>query len=395
MTIERGMMNVNFEFTKTHDEIRSGVKALCSRFDLDYWSKCDKHGLYPEEFVNAMSEAGWLGVLIPEEYGGSGLGVTEAAIILQEINNSGGSSAACHAQMYTMGSILKHGSKEQKQTYLPQISDGRLRLQAFGVTEPDAGSDTTKIKTFAKKKGNKYIINGQKIFISRYQHSDMILLLARTTPLAEVSKKSEGMSLFLIDIREVGKAIEATPIETMINHETNVLFINDLEVSVDCLVGEEGKGFYYLLDGINAERILVASECIGDGKWFIEQSVKYANERVVFDRPIGKNQGIQFPLAKAYMSVQAAETMNFKAASKFDKGLKCGAEANMAKYLASEASWEAADVAMTTFGGYGVAVEYHVERKWRETRLFRTAPISNNLVLSFVAEHLLKLPRSY
>ncbi|OLO37947.1 acyl-CoA dehydrogenase [Alkalihalophilus pseudofirmus] len=386
---------MDFELNQMQEDIRAGVRSLCSRFDLEYWSKCDKEGKYPEEFVDAMSKAGWLGVLIPEEFGGSGLGMTEAAIILQEINSSGGSSAACHAQMYTMGSVLKHGSDEQKKKYLPEIAEGSLRLQAFGVTEPDAGSDTTKIKTFAKKKGDRYVINGQKIFISRYQHSDMILLLTRTTPRDEVKKKIDGMSLFLIDLREVGDSIEASPIETMINHETNVLYINDLEVSADCLVGEEGKGFYYLLDGINAERILVASECIGDGKWFTEQSVKYANERVVFDRPIGKNQGIQFPVAKAYMSVQAAETMNFKAATKFDKGLSCGPEANMAKYLASEASWEAADVAMTTFGGYGVAVEYHIERKWRETRLFRTAPISNNLILSFVSEHVLKMPRSY
>lgn len=386
---------MDFEFTQTQEEIRAGVKALCSRFDLHYWSQCDKNHAYPEEFVKAMSEAGWLGALIPEEYGGAGLGMTEATIILQEINRSGGSSAACHAQMYTMGSVLRHGSEEQKRKYLPQIAEGSLRLQAFGVTEPDAGSDTTKIKTVARKKGNGYVINGQKIFISRYQHSDLILLLARTTPIEEVKRKIDGMSLFLIDLREVGNAIEAKPIETMINHETNVLYINDLEVSEDCLVGEEGKGFYYLLDGINAERILIASECIGDGKWFIEQAVRYANERVVFDRPIGKNQGIQFPIAKAYMAITAAETINLKAATKFDKGLSCGQEANMAKYLASEASWEAADVTMTTFGGYGLAVEYHIERKWRETRLFRTAPISNNLVMSYIAEHVLGMPRSY
>jgi acyl-CoA dehydrogenase len=386
---------MNFEFNELQNEVRAGVRALCSRFDLNYWSKCEKEGAYPEEFVTAMSEAGWLGILIPEEYGGAGLGMTEAAIVLEEINRSGGMGAACHAQMYTMGSVLRHGSKEQKEKYLPLIANGSLRLQAFGITEPDAGSDTTKIKTFAKKTENGYVINGQKIFISRFQHSDMILLLARTTPLDQVKKKIDGMSLFLIDLREVGSAIEAKPIETMMNHETNVLFINDLEVPEDCLVGEEGKGFYYLLDGINAERILVASECIGDGKWFIEQAVRYASDRVVFDRPIGKNQGIQFPIAKAYMAVQAAETMNFKAAAKFDNGLPCGEEANMAKYLASEASWEAADVTMTTFGGYGVAVEYHIERKWRETRLFRTAPISNNLVMSYIAEHSLKLPRSY
>lgn len=386
---------MDYEFTELQNEIRAGVKAVCSRFDLNYWHECDKTGDYPEAFVTAMSDAGWLGILIPEQYGGAGLGMTEAAIVLEEINRSGGLGAACHAQMYTMGSVLRHGSEEQKRKYLPHIAEGTLRLQAFGVTEPDAGSDTTKIKTFARKTDKGYVINGQKIFISRFQHSDMILLLTRTTPLEQVKRKIDGLSMFLIDLREAGNAIEAKKIDTLMNHETNVLYINDLEVSSDCLVGEEGKGFYYLLDGINAERILVASECIGDGKWFIDQAVKYAGERVVFDRPIGKNQGIQFPLAKAYMSVKAAEAMLFKAASKFDQGLPCGEEANMAKYLASEASWEAGDVAMTTYGGYGFAAEYHIERKWRETRLFRTAPISNNLVMSYIAEHVLKLPRSY
>jgi acyl-CoA dehydrogenase len=283
---------MNFEFSELQQEIRTGARAICSRFDLNYWSECDKEGSYPKDFVKAMSDAGWLGILIPEEYGGTGLGLMEAAIVLEEINRSGGLGAACHAQMYTMGSVLRHGSKEQKEKYLPKIANGSLRLQAFGVTEPDAGSDTTKIKTFARKTDHGYVINGQKIFISRYQHSDMILLLARTTPLDQIKKKIDGMSLFLIDLREVGNAIEAKKIDTLMNHETNVLYINNLQVSADCLVGEEGKGFYYLLDGINAERILVASECIGDGKWFIEQAVKYANERVVFDRPIGKNQGI-------------------------------------------------------------------------------------------------------
>jgi acyl-CoA dehydrogenase len=386
---------MDFELNDLQLDIRPAVRELCLKFDLNYWKECDENKQYPEEFVNAMSEAGWLGALIPEEFGGSGLGIAEGALILEEINRSGGSGAACHAQMYTMGSLLRHGSEEQKRKYLPKIADGSLRLQAFGVTEPDAGSDTTRIKTFAKKQGNKYIINGQKIWTSRYQHSDMILLIARTTPIEEVSKKTEGMSLFLIDTRDIGDAIKPTLIDTMINHETNILFINDLEVSEDCLIGEEGKGFKYLLSGLNAERILVASECIGDGKWFINQAVKYANERVVFNRPIGKNQGIQFPIAKAHMNVSAAETMVLKAATKFDQGFPCGPEANMAKYLASEASWEAGDVTMSTFGGYGLAKEYHIERKWKETRLFRTAPISNNLVLSFVAEHVLGLPRSY
>ncbi|WP_249870773.1 acyl-CoA dehydrogenase family protein [Oceanobacillus saliphilus] len=386
---------MDFELTELQLEIKSAVKELCNKFDLEYWKKCDEEKRYPEEFVDAMSEAGWLGALIPEEYGGSNLGITEGALILQEINQSGGSGAACHAQMYTMGSLLRHGSEEQKKKYLPKIAAGSLRLQAFGVTEPDAGSDTTKIKTFARKIDNGYVINGQKIWTSRYQHSDMILLLARTTPLEKVSKKIDGMSLFLIDLREVGNAIEANLIDTMINHETNILFINDLEVPESALIGEEGKGFRYLLSGLNAERILVASECIGDGMWFIERSVQYANERIVFDRPIGKNQGIQFPIADAHMALEAAETMVLKAASKFDQGLECGREANMAKYLASEASWKAADTAMTTFGGYGVATEYHIERKWKETRLFRTAPISNNLVMSYVAEHILGLPRSY
>lgn len=386
---------MDFELNELQEEIKLGVRELCAKFDLSYWNRCDVEEKYPEEFVKEMSDAGWLGALIPEEYGGSGLGITEGAIILQEINRSGGSSAACHAQMYTMGSVLRHGSQKQKEKYLPKIADGSLRLQAFGVTEPDAGSDTTKIKTFAKKTSNGYVINGQKIWTSRYQHSDMLLLITRTTPLEEVSKKTEGMSLFLIDTRKVGDAIQPQLIDTMINHETNILFINDLEVSEDALIGEEGKGFYYLLSGLNAERILVSSEAVGDGKWFIEQAVKYANERVVFNRPIGKNQGVQFPIAKAHMNVEAADTMVMKAAAKFDQGLKCGPEANMAKYLASEAAWEAADVAMTTFGGYGVAKEFHIERKWRESRLLRTAPISNNLVMSFVAEHILGLPRSY
>ncbi len=386
---------MNFEFSEMQDEIRLAVRQLCARFDLDYWRACDEAKTYPEEFVRAVGEAGWLGALIPEAYGGGGLGMIEAAIILEEINRSGGSGAACHAQMYTMGALLRHGSEEQKRRYLPEIASGNLRLQAFGVTEPDAGSDTTQITTFARKTDRGYVISGQKVFTSRYQHSDLLLLVARTTPLEDVEKKTQGMSLFLVDTRSAGDAIRAVPIDTMINHETNQLFISDLEVPTDALIGEEGHGFRYLLDGLNAERILIASECIGDGRWFIERAVTYAQQRVVFGRPIGKNQGVQFPIAKAHMAIEAADLLRLKAAARFDAHQPCGPEANMAKYLASEASWEAGDVAMSTLGGYGLASEYHVERKWRETRLFRTAPITNNLVLAYVAEHVLNLPRSY
>ena len=386
---------MDFEFTDLQNSIRNEVRELCSQFSLDYWRKCDEESRYPEEFVRALTEAGWLSVLIPEEYGGAGLGLTEAAIILEEINRSGGNAAACHAQMYIMGALLRHGSEEQKRRYLPKIADGSLRLQAFGVTEPSAGTDTTKIRTIAKKVDGGYVINGEKIFTSRFFQSDLMLLLARTTPLEEVQKKTQGMSLFLIDLREAGDAIRAVPLDTMINHNTNRVFIDNLEVPDDALIGEEGRGFYYILDGMNAERVLVASESIGDGRWFIEQAVKYANERVVFDRPIGKNQGVQFPIAKAYMMVEAAATMCMKAATKFDQGLPCGPEANMAKYLASEAAWEAADVCMSTYGGYAFTKDYHIERKWREARLFRTAPIHNNLVLSYIGEHVLGMPRSY
>ena len=386
---------MDFEFTELQEEIRASVRSLCARFDLDYWRRCDAARAYPEDFVRAMTDAGWLSVLIPEEYGGGGMGIMEAAIVLEEINRSGGNGAACHAQMYTMGALLRHGSDEQKRRYLPGIADGTLRLQAFGVTEPDAGSDTTQIKTFARKTEHGYRINGQKVFTSRYQHSDLLLLLARTTPADQVKKRTEGMSLFLVDTRAAGDAIQAVPIETMINHETNQLFIADLDVPEEARIGEEGRGFSYLLDGLNAERILIASECLGDGGWFVERATDYARQRVVFGRPIGKNQGVQFPIAKAHMALEAADLMRLKAATKFDAGQSCGAEANMAKYLASEASWEAGEAAMATFGGYGLAAEYHVERKWRETRLYRTAPIANNLVLSYVAEHVLGLPRSY
>jgi acyl-CoA dehydrogenase len=386
---------MDFTFTDLQSEIRESVRQHCARFGLDYWRRCDEERRYPKDFVAAMSEAGWLGALIPEEYGGGGLGITEAGIILEEINRSGGNGAACHAQMYTMGSLLRHGSAEQKRKYLPEIACGRLRLQAFGVTEPDAGSDTTQIKTVARKTDGGYVISGQKVFTSRYQHSDLLLLVARTTSLEEVMRKTEGISLFLIDLRAAGDAIEARPIATMMNHETNQLFIRDLAVPRDALIGEEGRGFAYLLDGLNAERILIASECLGDGRWFLDQATRYANERVVFGRPIGQNQGVQFPLAKAHMAIEAADLLRLKAAARFDAHEPCGPEANMAKYLASEASWEAGEAAMQTFGGYGFASEYHVERKWRETRLFRTAPISNNLVLAYVAEHVMGLPRSY
>lgn len=386
---------MDFEYSDLQQAIRASVRALCARFDLEYWRHCDSERGYPEAFVQAMSEAGWLSVLIPEQYGGGGLGITEAAIVLEEINRSGGSSAVCHAQMYTMGVLVRHGSEEQKRRYLPSLADGTLRLQAFAVTEPDAGSDTTQIATFARKTDRGYVISGQKVFISRVQHSDLLVLLARTTPSEQTYKRTDGMSLFLVDLRAAGEAIQAVPIETLINHETSHLFITDLEVPSAALIGEEGHGFSFLLDGLNAERILIASECIGDGRWFIEQATHYANQRIVFGRPIGQNQGVQFPIAAAHMAVEAASLMRLRAATLFDAGQSCGPEANMAKYLASEASWQAADMAMSTLGGYGLAREYHVERKWREARLFRTAPITNNLVLSYVAERVLHLPRSY
>src|SRR5262249_48741687 len=385
----------DFALSQLQDDIRASVRQLCMRFDLDYWRHCDEQQVYPERFVHAMSEAGWLDVLIPEAYGGGGLGLMEAAVILEEVNRSGGNSAACHAQMYTMGALLRHGSEQQKHRYLPRIASGELRLQAFGVTEPDAGSDTTRIKTIAHRTDRGYSITGQKIFTSRYRYSDLLLLLARTTPLEQVAKKTEGMSLFLVETHTVGDAIQARPIATMLNHETSQLFLNELEVPHDALIGEEGRGFSYLLDGLNAERILIASECIGDGRWFLEQATAYAKTRELFGGPIGKNQGVQFPLAKAHMAVEAASLMRWQAAAKFDKQEACGPEANIAKYLASEGSWEAGEAAMQTFGGYGFAREFQVERKWRETRLFRTAPIANNLVLAYVAEHVLGLPRSY
>lgn len=377
------------------EDIRRAVTALCANFPAGYWQQCEREERYPEEFVVAMTEAGWLAALIPEEYGGSGLSLYEACVILEEVNRSGANGASCHAQMYTMAALLNHGSEEQKRRYLPRIADGSLRMQAFGVTEPDAGSNTLRIKTFAKRVDDGYVINGQKVWTSRYKQSQMYLLITRTTPYEEVTKKTDGLTLFLIDIEKAGKSLSSTPIDTMLNHHTNQVFIDDLHVSEADRIGEEGKGFYYLLDSLNAERLLVASESIGDGKWFIEQASRYASERIVFDRPIGANQGVQFPIAKAHMNLEAATLMRDKAAALFSAGKPCGPEANMAKYLATEASWEAAEAAMLTYGGNGMASEYNVERKWKEARLFRIAPISNNLVLAYIGQHVLGMPRSY
>jgi acyl-CoA dehydrogenase len=386
---------MNFDYSDTTREIRGAVADLCSNFGSEYWQSCEAIEKYPEEFVSAMSKAGWLAALIPEAYGGSGLSLLDGCVILEEVNRSGGNGASCHAQMYTMAAILNHGSEGQKRKYLPRIADGSLRLQAFGVTEPDAGSNTLKIKTFAKKVPGGYVINGQKVWTSRYKQSHMYLLIARTTPYEDVKKKTEGLTLFLVDIEKAGPSLSSTPIKTMLNHHTNQVFIDNLQVTDADRIGEEGKGFSYLIDSLNSERLLVASESIGDGKWFTEHASRYASERIVFDRPIGANQGVQFPIAKAHMNLQAAELMRNKAAALFDAGLPCGPESNMAKYLCTEASWEAAEAAMMAFGGNGVACEYNVERKWKEARLFRIAPISNNLVLAQVAQHVLGMPRSY
>ncbi len=382
--------------TQLHQELRAAVRDLCSRYPGEYWRKLDEARGYPEEFVTALTQAGWLAALIPEGYGGSGLNITEASIILEEINRSGGNSAACHAQMYTMGTLLRHGSEEQKRRYLPKIASGELRLQSFAVTEPTTGSDTTKLKTSAVRRGDHYVVNGQKVWISRVQHSDLMLLLARSTPLDQVKKRSDGLSVFLVDLRDaIRNGLTVRPIRNMMNHETNELFFDNLRVPAENLIGEEGRGFRYILDGMNAERILIAAECIGDGYWFIEKAAIYARERVVFDRPIGQNQGIQFPIARAYVNVEAANLMRFRAASLFDAGDPCGGEANMAKLLAADASWEAANVAIQTHGGYGFAAEYDIERKFRETRLYQVAPISTNLILAYIGEHVLGLPRSY
>ena len=379
-----------------YQEMREALRDLCSRYDSAYWQKIDHERGYPEAFVKAMTDAGWLAALIPEEYGGSGLGLAEASVIMEEINLSGGNAGSCHGQMYNMGTLLRHGSEQQKQQYLPKIASGEWRLQSMAVTEPTTGTDTTKLKTTATKKGDRYIINGQKVWISRIQHSDLMILLARTTPLSEVKKKSEGMSIFIVNLHEaIGKGMDVRPIANMVNHETNEVFFDQLEIPAENLIGAEGQGFKYILDGLNAERTLIAAECIGDAYWFIERARRYATERVVFDRPIGMNQGIQFPIADSYIETEAANLMRFKACELFDRQEPCGAESNMAKYLAAKASWEAANVCLQTHGGFGFACEYDVERKFRETRLYQVAPISTNLIYSYVAEHLLGLPRSF
>jgi acyl-CoA dehydrogenase len=385
---------MDFKLPDEVRDIREAVRALCSDFPGSYWRSLEPDR-YPTEFVQALTEHGWLAALIPEEYGGSGLGIGAASVILEEICASGGNAGACHAQMYTMGTLLRHGSEEQKATYLPKIASGELRLQAFGVTEPDAGSDTTKIKTFARRTEDGYVVDGQKIWTSRAEHSDLMVLLARTTPAAEVEKKTEGLSVFLLDMRERGPELTIKPIATMVNHATTEVFFDGLQMPAEALIGEEGKGFRYILDGMNAERILIAAECIGDGRFFLDRAVAYASERVVFGRPIGANQGVQFPLARAHMAIEAADLMRWKAAWLYESGERPGAEANMAKYLASEASWQAANAAIDAHGGFGFAAEYDVERKFRETRLYQTAPINNNLVQAFVGQHVLGLPRSY
>jgi acyl-CoA dehydrogenase len=376
-------------------EYRLGVRDLCGRFNSQYWQAVEERSAYPEEFVKALTDAGWLAALIPAEYGGGGLGVTEASVILEEINRAGANSGACHAQMYIMGTLLRHGSAEQKQRYLPRIASGELRLQSFAVTEPTTGTDTTKIRTFAERRGDRYIVNGQKVWISRVQHSDLMLLLARTTPLADVRKKTDGLSVFLLDLRNTPAGLTLRPIRNMVNHETNEVFFDNVEVPAENLIGEEGKGFRYILDGMNAERILIAAECIGDGYWFVDRARKYAGERVVFDRAIGQNQGVQFPIARAYANVRAADLMRYDAARLFDGGAPCGAEANLAKLLAADASWEAANVCLQTHGGFGFAAEYDIERKFRETRLYQVAPVSTNLILSYIGEHVLGMPRSF
>ena len=379
-----------------HQDIRDAIRDLCSQFPAEYFRQIDDERGYPEAFVDALTQAGWLAALIPQAYGGSGLGMVEASVIMEEINRAGGNSGACHGQMYNMGTLLRHGSTAQKDFYLPKIAKGELRLQSMGVTEPTTGTDTTKIKTTAVRKGDRYVVNGQKVWISRIQHSDLMILLARTTPLAEVTKKSEGMSIFIVDLRDaIGNGMTVRPIRNMVNHETNELFFENLEIPVENLIGEEGKGFKYILDGLNAERALIAAECIGDGFWFIDKVTKYANERIVFGRPISQNQGVQFPIAKAYVNLEAASLMRYKACQLFDDGQPCGAEANMAKMLAADASWEAANACLQFHGGFGFASEYDVERKFRETRLYQVAPISTNLILSYVAEHVLGMPRSF
>jgi len=379
-----------------HQDIRDAIRDLCAQYPPDYFRGIDEQRGYPEAFVDALTKAGWLAALIPQEYGGSGLGLTEASVIMEEINRAGGNSGACHGQMYNMGTLLRHGSDAQKQAYLPKIASGELRLQSMAVTEPTTGTDTTSLRTVAVKKGDTYVVNGQKVWISRVQHSDLMILLARTTPIDKVRKRSEGMSIFIVDLREaIGHGLTVAPIVNMVNHETNELFIDNLEVPAANLIGEEGKGFKYILDGLNAERTLIAAECIGDGYWFIDKVVGYAKERVVFGRPIGQNQGVQFPIARAYVNVEAANLMRYKACALFDAKKPCGAEANMAKLLAADASWEAANACLQFHGGFGFAAEYDIERKFRETRLYQVAPVSTNLILAYVGEHVLGLPRSF
>jgi acyl-CoA dehydrogenase len=385
---------VEFSLPDELREIRAAVRELCAGFPGEYWRSLEPDR-YPEEFVRALTEQGWLGALIPEEYGGGGLGLTAASVILEEINASGGNAAACHAQMYTMGTVLRHGSEEQKRRYLPAIAAGELRLQAFGVTEPTVGSDTTRIQTTAERTDGGYVVRGQKVFTSRALQSDLMLLLARTTPLEQVEKKSDGLSLFLVDMKGAGDKLTIRPLRTMMNHASTEVFLDGVEVPADALVGEEGKGFRYILDGLNAERILIAAECIGDGRWFVEKASRYASERVVFGRPIGANQGVQFPIARAHAAIEAADLMRYKAAWLFEQEAPAGAEANMAKLLASEASWQAANACLDAHGGWGFAEEYDVERKFRETRLYSIAPVSNNLVLAYLGQHVLDMPRSY
>ena len=379
-----------------HAELRDGVRAVCNEFDSAYWQQVDDVRGYPEAFVKALTDAGWLSALIPEEYGGSGLSLTEASIIMEEINRSGGNSGACHGQMYNMGTLLRHGSAAQKTRYLPKIARGEWRSQSMAVTEPSTGSDTTQLKTTAVKQGDRYLVNGQKVWISRIQHSDLMVLLARTTPLSQVQRKSEGLSVFIVHLDDaIGHGMTVKPIRNMVNHETNEVFFDNLEIPADNLIGEEGMGFKYILDGLNAERTLIAAECIGDAYWFIDRARRYAAERVVFGRPIGQNQGIQFPMSESYMETEAANLMRFHACALFDAGQACGPQANMAKYLAAKASWEAANMCLQTHGGFGFASEYDVERKFRETRLYQVAPVSTNLIHAYVAEHLLDLPRSF
>ena len=378
------------------NDIREGVRAVCAEFPDEYHRKIDHDRAYPEAFVAALTKAGWMAALIPEEYGGSGLSLTAASVIMEEINRTGGNSGACHGQMYNMNTLVRHGSEEQKRLYLPKIASGELRLQSMGVTEPTAGTDTTKITTTAVRKGDRYVINGQKVWISRVKHSDLMILLARTTPLEQVEKKSQGLSIFLVDIHDAVKSgMSVRPIDNMVNHQTNELFFDNLEIPAENLIGEEGNGFRYIMTGLNAERALIAAECIGDGYWFVDKVAAYTSERKVFGRPIGQNQGVQFPIAEAFIEVEAADLMRYKACALFDADKPCGAEANMAKYLAAKASWEAANACIQFHGGFGFACEYDVERKFRETRLYQVAPISTNLILRYIAEHVLGMPRSF